>query len=66
MLKIAALIWIMLATVLAGAVMTAIVSVPKLYDQAEFLIPVFCGAAIVVAMPIAYMIARQISAPLAR
>lgn len=66
MLKIAALIWIMLGTVFAGAAMTAIVSVPKLYDQAEFLIPVFCGGAIVVAMPIAYLIARQIATPALR
>ncbi len=65
MLKIAALIWIILGTVLAGVAITAIVSVPQFLDQAGLLIPVFCGGAIVVAMPIAYIIARQIAAPAA-
>ncbi|RTL61630.1 MAG: hypothetical protein EKK41_26870 [Hyphomicrobiales bacterium] len=61
MLKVALVVWIMLGTVLAGAVMTAIVSVPALADQAKFLIPVGCIGAYLVGLPIAYVVARKIA-----
>ncbi len=66
MVKIAALVWIMLGNVLAGVAMTAIVSVPSLAEQSNVLIPVLCGGAYVIAMPIAYVIAKVIAAPAAR
>ncbi|MDX2205344.1 MAG: hypothetical protein NW223_21530 [Hyphomicrobiaceae bacterium] len=66
MLKVALVVWIMLGTVLAGAVMTAIVSVPSLSDQASMLIPIGCIGAYVVGLPIAYIIARRIADASAR
>ena len=61
MLKVAALLWIVVGTVLAGVAMTAIVSVPDWSEQAARLIPILCGAGFLVAMPIAYIIARRIA-----
>jgi hypothetical protein len=61
MFRIAALVWIMLAVTLAGIALLVIVTVPALSDQASFLIPVVCTAALVVAMPLSYLVARRIS-----
>ncbi len=61
MFKIAAVVWIMLATTLAGIALLVVVTVPSLASQAQFLIPVACGGAIVAAMPLSYIVARQIS-----
>ncbi|WP_072392726.1 hypothetical protein [Hyphomicrobium sp. CS1GBMeth3] len=61
MFKIAALVWIMLATTLAGIALLVVVTVPSLANEARFLIPVACGGAVVAAMPLSYIIARQIS-----
>ncbi len=61
MFKIAAVVWIMLAVTLAGIALLVIVTVPALNGQAQFLIPVVCGAAMVVAIPLSYLIARRIS-----
>lgn len=61
MIKVALVVWIMLGTVLAGAVMTAIVSVPSLDEQAKLLIPIGCVGAYLVGLPIAYVIARKIA-----
>jgi hypothetical protein len=61
MFKIAAVIWIMLAVTLAGVALLVIVTVPVLAGQAGFLIPVVCGGALVVAMPLSYLVARRIS-----
>jgi uncharacterized Tic20 family protein len=62
MFKIAAIVWIMLSVVLAGIVLLVIVTVPSLAAQAQFLIPVACSAALVLAMPLSYLVARSISA----
>lgn len=62
MLKIAALIWIVLGTTLAGVAMTVIVTVPALAEQAMLYIPLLCGAAFVVALPLSYLVARNIAA----
>lgn len=61
MFKIAAVVWIMLATVLAGAALLVIVSVPSLSLNAQSLIPIACGAAIVIAAPLSYLVARRIA-----
>jgi hypothetical protein len=61
MFKIAALVWIMLATTLAGIALLVIVTVPSLANDAQFLIPVVCGAAFIAALPLSYLVARRIS-----
>ncbi|KAB2847182.1 MAG: hypothetical protein F9K44_14020 [Hyphomicrobiaceae bacterium] len=60
MTKLAGMIWIMLGTVLAGVAMLVIVATPQFADQAMTYIPIACGAAIVIAIPIAWIIARRI------
>lgn len=60
MTKLAGMIWIMLGTVLAGVAMLVIVTVPQFAEQAMTYIPIACGAAIVLAIPIAWMVARRI------
>ncbi len=65
MLKIAALLWIVVGTALAGVAMTVIVTVPAFYDQGMQLIPIFCGAAFLVAMPVSWIIARRVAPQLA-
>jgi len=61
MFKIAAIVWIMLAVTLAGIALLIVVTVPSLNDQAATLIPIACGAAAVLAMPLSYLVARRIS-----
>lgn len=61
MFKIAALVWIMLATVLAGVAVLVVVTVPELANDAQRLIPIVALTAMVVAMPFSYVIARRIS-----
>jgi NhaP-type Na+/H+ or K+/H+ antiporter len=66
MIKVALLVWIILGTVLAGTAMTVIVSTPALDADAMRLIPVACGVAFLVGLPIAYVIARMIADASAR
>jgi hypothetical protein len=66
MLRVAALVWVMLGTTLAGVAMIAILTVPQLMEQSTRLIPLLCSAGFVVAMPIAYLIARRIVRPAMR
>jgi hypothetical protein len=61
MVRIAALVWIMLATTLAGIGLLVIVTIPSLAGRAGLLIPVICGGAVVAAMPLSYVVARRIS-----
>lgn len=61
MFKIAAVVWIVLAVTLAGIALLVIVAVPELAVQASVLIPVVCGATLVVAMPLSYIVARRIA-----
>ncbi len=61
MFKIAALVWIMLATTMAGISLLVIVTVPQLADDAQSLIPIVGVTAMVIAMPLSYVIARRIS-----
>jgi hypothetical protein len=62
MFRVAVLLWVIVGTVLAGVAMTVIVATPALMDQGAKLIPIFCGAGFVLAMPVAYAIARRIAA----
>jgi hypothetical protein len=59
-MKLPVLIWMMLATALAGAGVMVIVAVPNLYDQGMRLIPWAVGAGTLVAIPFAIVIARRI------
>ncbi|MEI9899048.1 MAG: hypothetical protein WDN31_01760 [Hyphomicrobium sp.] len=61
MFKIAAVLWIMLATMLAGVALLVVVMVPSLAIDARFLIPVACGGAAVAAIPLSYLVAWRIS-----
>ncbi|HMN38848.1 MAG TPA: hypothetical protein PKD49_14205 [Hyphomicrobium sp.] len=60
MFKIAALIWMVLATTLGGMAVTAIVVTPGLAEQAPTLIPVAFLTAVILAMPLSYLIAKRI------
>lgn len=61
MAKISAVIWIMLGTVLAGIAVLVVVVVPALADQGASLIPLACGIAFLVAIPLSYLVAREIA-----
>ena len=62
MFRLALLLWLIVGTTLAGVAMIVIVSTPAFFDQGMKLIPIYCGAAFVLAMPVAYLIARRIAA----
>ncbi|MGL4397829.1 MAG: hypothetical protein ACRCS9_14910 [Hyphomicrobium sp.] len=61
MFKVAALVWIMLATTLAGIALMVVLVVPQFAEQAAVLLPAACGAATVLAAPLSYLIARRIA-----
>lgn len=62
MFKVAALIWVMLATTIGGIVVVAIVATPSLAERAAVLIPAGFIAGIILAMPLSYMVAKKIAA----
>lgn len=62
MMKIALVVWIMLGTTLAGIALAAIVSVPEFSSQAMRLIPLFCVAGFLVALPVSWIVAKKIDA----
>ena len=61
MFKIAAVVWIILGTTLAGLALLVIVTVPQLSRDILFLLPVAYGAAVVAAIPLSYLVAWRIS-----
>lgn len=61
MFRITVIVWIMLATVLAGSSLLVVLTVPALTADAQSLIPIVCGAAAIAAMPLSYIIAYRIS-----
>lgn len=63
MFKVAALIWLILGTVLAGVAMAIIVSVPSLYDQGFKYIPYLCGGGFAVAIPLSLLVAWLVTRP---
>jgi hypothetical protein len=64
MLRVAAVLWIVIGTSLAGSALIVILTVPQLADQAMMLIPIVCGVAAVLAMPVSWVIAKRIQARL--
>jgi hypothetical protein len=58
--RLAALVWMMLATALVGAAVMVVVAVPSLYDNGMKLIPWAAAAGAVIAIPLAIAIARKI------
>ncbi|GEM_PF-1302512 len=60
MFKVSILIWIMLGTVLAGTSMIVVLIVPSLAGQAIKNIPDAVALGFVFAMPLSYLVARQI------
>ncbi|WP_296575835.1 hypothetical protein [Phreatobacter sp.] len=55
------LMFMLAATVFAGAFMVVVVATPSLYDQGMVLIPVAAGLGVVLAIPVAWFVARAIS-----
>ncbi|WP_284177336.1 hypothetical protein [Rhabdaerophilum sp. SD176] len=62
MLKVAALVHIMLMTVLMGILVIVIVTVPELYDQGMRLIPLAALVGFFGAIPISAYVSRKILA----
>lgn len=62
MFKIAIIIWMMAGTVLAGIAIIAVLTVPTLAVHDMQYIPVAGIAGFVVAIPVAYLVAKRISA----
>jgi uncharacterized Tic20 family protein len=60
MFKVSILIWIMLGTVLAGTSMIVVLMVPSLAGQAIKNIPYAVALGFLLAMPLSYLVARQI------
>jgi hypothetical protein len=61
MFRLAVLVWMMLATALAGVGLLVVLTVPSLADQVRELLPIVCGAAVVAAVPLSYLVAWRIS-----
>jgi hypothetical protein len=61
MLKIAAIIWIVLGTVLAGIAVMVVLNVPGLFDEGMKFIPVAAAVGFVLAIPFALIIAHRVS-----
>ncbi len=62
MAKVAILIHMVLATVLAGALVISVVSVPSLSEQAMKLIPIAVAVGFFAAIPLSIWISRRILA----
>ncbi len=60
MLKVSLLVWIMLGTVLAGISLLTVLMVPSLTADAMKNIPYAALVGFVLAMPLSYLVARQI------
>jgi hypothetical protein len=63
MFRLAALIWIILGTVLAGIALMVIVTVPQLNADAPKLIPIACVSAFAIAMLLSMVVAKRITGP---
>jgi hypothetical protein len=61
MFRIAAVVWIILGTTLAGVALLVVVAVPSLANDAQFLLPIACGGAVIAALPLSYFVAWRIS-----
>lgn len=61
MLKVSVIVWIMLGTVLAGISLITVLMVPSLTGEEMKNIPYAVVVGFILAMPLSYMVARQIS-----
>ncbi len=66
MLKIAIIVWMMAGTVLAGFAIIGVLSVPTLAAHDTQNIPIAALIGAVVAIPVAYVVAKRIAALTAR
>ncbi len=62
MLKLTLLIWIIMGVTVAGIAIVPLLAMPSLADKAMTLIPLICGAAFLVALPVSYAVAKKIAA----
>jgi hypothetical protein len=60
MIRVAAVLWIVIGTAVAGTALMFILVVPQLADQATRLIPIVCGASFVLAMPLSWLVAKRV------
>ncbi len=60
MFKVSVLVWIMLGTVLAGTSLIVVLMVPSLAAEPIKNIPYAVAAGFAIAMPLSYLVARQI------
>jgi hypothetical protein len=61
MFKIAAVVWIMVGTVFAGIAVMTVLTVPALSGHAMQYIPVGAVGGFIVAIPVAFLVARRMS-----
>jgi hypothetical protein len=66
MFKVGMLVWIVLATTLAGLAVTVVLVVPSLNAQAMKFIPIAALIGAVVAIPFSLMIAKRLTAAIGR
>lgn len=62
MLKVAILVWLVLATVFAGVAIMAVLAMPSLNGKDMSLIPIVAGLGAVIAVPAALLVAKRIVA----
>ncbi len=65
MLNLFILMFMLAATVLAGALMTVVVATPALYDLGMTTIPAAAGIGVALAIPVAWFVARAIRTQMA-
>lgn len=61
MVRLAVLIWLLAGTVLAGAAVIVVVTVPSLLNAGMRMIPIAGIGGYIVAIPVAWVIARMIA-----
>jgi len=66
MMKLAVIVWIVVGTVFAGAAVAAVLTVPSLASEALRYLPVAGIGGYLVAMPVAWLLARRMTGPAAR
>lgn len=62
MFKIAIIVWMMAGTVLAGIAIMVVLNVPGLAVHAMQYIPIAAIVGFVIAIPVAYLVAKRIAA----
>lgn len=61
MMKVAAILWIVVGTVLAGSGVVAVLSIPSLASEAIRYLPLAGVAGYVAAVPVALLIAKRLT-----